>query len=240
MVTKNQIKLIKSLHDKKSRALNRLFIAEGEKTIGELVSENLNLVNLYCSSPIGLELLQKPEEISVSEMAKMSALKNPSGCLGVFEFPVPKPINRGGISVLLDGIGDPGNLGTIIRLCDWFGIESIICSEDSVDAYNPKTVQATMGSIARVSMHYVNLEKYLENETRPIFGAFMEGNNLFESNLPSDAVIVFGSESHGISAKLENLVNQKISIPRQGNIRRTESLNVATAAAIVISEFFRN
>ncbi len=240
MVTKNQIKLIKSLHDKKSRNENGLFIAEGEKVIGELISENLDLVNIYASRKIDFGFTNHVEEISESDLAKMSALKNPSGCLAVFKIPNYEPIKRDGISVVLDGIGDPGNLGTIIRLCDWFGIESMICSQNTVDAFNPKTVQATMGSIARVSINYLDLEGFLANETRPIFGTFMEGENLFGSKLPKDVVIILGSEAHGISPQLEKFISQKISIPRKGNIRRTESLNVATAAGIVISEFFRN
>ncbi len=142
--------------------------------------------------------------------------------------------------VALDGVRDPGNLGTIIRLCDWFGVKNLICSNDTVDCYNSKVVQATMGSIARVNISYVDLEDFLtENDQMPIMGTFLEGENIYTSELPKDGILILGNEANGISSKIEKLVTQRINIPQYGNSAETESLNVATATAVVLSEFRR-
>jgi RNA methyltransferase, TrmH family len=140
----------------------------------------------------------------------------------------------------LDDIRDPGNMGTIIRLCDWFGIQQIVCSEQTVDIYNPKVVQATMGSISRVNVSYLDLERYLTISSKEIFGTFMEGENIYKKQLPQDGIVVLGNEANGISKIIENIITQKITIPRFGDLQQTESLNVATATAIVLSEFRRN
>jgi TrmH family RNA methyltransferase len=142
--------------------------------------------------------------------------------------------------IALDDIRDPGNLGTIIRLCDWFGIEQIICSEQTVDVFNPKVVQATMGSISRVSIRYQNLEDAISKSNLPAFGTFMDGKNVYSEKLPKEGILILGNEANGISEKLEKLVDFKIAIPRFGSTQKTESLNVATATAIFLSEFKRN
>ena len=135
---------------------------------------------------------------------------------------------------------DPGNLGTIIRLCDWFGVKQLLCSKETVDCFNPKVVQATMGSLTRVNVFYIDLNHYLEETKQPVFGAFMDGENVYASNLPADGILVLGNEANGISQSIEKHVNQRISIPRFGDLQETESLNVATAGAILLSEFRRS
>jgi TrmH family RNA methyltransferase len=140
----------------------------------------------------------------------------------------------------LDDVRDPGNLGTIIRLCDWYGVEQLVCSEQTVDVYNPKVVQATMGSISRVSVSYIDLEKYLKRANTTIFGTFMDGKNVYKEELPQEGILILGNEANGISEKLEKLVTNRVAIPRFGNLQQTESLNVATATAIFLSEFKRN
>jgi TrmH family RNA methyltransferase len=141
--------------------------------------------------------------------------------------------------VALDAIRDPGNLGTIIRLCDWFGIQQLICSNETVDVYNPKVVQATMGSISRVNVSYINLEDFISTTSLPVFGTFMNGENIYSTTLPQEGIIVMGNEANGISKEVENSIQNRLTIPRFGTLQKTESLNVATATAIILSEFRR-
>ncbi|MCD8518956.1 MAG: RNA methyltransferase, partial [Flavobacterium sp.] len=161
-------------------------------------------------------------------------------CLAVFKIPKAKEMVEKGLIVALDDVRDPGNLGTIIRLCDWFGIETLFCSEESVDIYNPKVVQATMGSISRVNVVYGNLEAFLSQTKLPVFGTFMDGKNIYQEKLPKEGIIIMGNEANGISSSVEKLVSERIAIPRFGNLQVTESLNVATATAIILSEFKRS
>ena len=241
MVSKNQIKLISSLHLKKNRIANQLFIAEGVKVIQELLKSNFILEHLYCTEPLFDEVpLPLKSLISESELKKISALSTPNNCLAVFKIPASMPILDKGLILALDDIRDPGNLGTIIRLCDWFGISQVICSEQTVDLYNPKVVQATMGSISRVNVTYLDLPNYLETVKAPVFGTFMDGKNVYKEKLPKEAVLVLGNEANGISPELEKLIKNRLTIPRFGSLQKTESLNVATATAIVLSEFRRS
>ena len=240
MLSKNQIKLITSLQQKKQRFVNQLFFAEGIKVIQELVESNFELVHLYTTQNDFEEVSQgKKTLISENELKKISALANPNTCLAIFRMPKPKSIIEKGLIVALDDIRDPGNLGTIMRLCDWFGIEQLVCSESSVDVYNPKVVQATMGSISRVNVNYIDLESFLQKSKLPVFGTFMDGTIIYNETLPKEGIIVFGNEANGISEKIEKLVKKRIAIPRFGSIQETESLNVATATAIVLNEFRR-
>ena len=240
MVTKNQIKLISSLHQKKNRLANNLFFAEGVKVIQELLESNFELEHLYCTEAI-LEAIKisKKTVISQSDLKKISALSTPNNCLAVFAIPNSKPIIDKGLLLALDDIRDPGNLGSIIRLCDWFGIEQLICSKETVDIYNPKVVQATMGSLARVNVSYLDLETFLSKTYLPIFGTFMNGQNIYKEKLPQEAIIIMGNEGNGISEKIEKIIKNRLSIPRFGNLQQTESLNVSTATAIILSEFRR-
>jgi TrmH family RNA methyltransferase len=167
-------------------------------------------------------------------------LSTPNNCLALFAIPeTEKPISSG-LIVALDAVRDPGNLGTIIRLCDWFGVDQLWCNEQTVDLYNPKVVQATMGSLARVKVHYLDLEKEIQKANLPVFGTFMDGENIYQSNLPSEGILILGNEANGISTGIEKLVTSRLAIPRFGNLQKTESLNVATATAIFLSEFKRS
>ena len=241
MVSKNQIKLITSLQQKKYRKQEQLFIAEGIKVVQELLFSNFELLYLFTTKQDFLEVSKdKVHAITDSELKKISALANPNTCLAVFKMPNPKEWNEKGLILALDDVRDPGNLGTIIRLCDWFGIETLFCSEESVDIYNPKVVQATMGSISRVNIVYGDLELFLNESSLPVFGTFMDGNNIYQEKLPKEGIIVMGNEANGISPSVEKLVSQRIAIPRFGNLQLTESLNVATATAIILSEFKRS
>lgn len=239
MVSKNQIKLITSLQQKKYRKLHHLFIAEGKKVINELLDADFELVSLFVTEETIFEKHIPYTLITEAELKKISALTTANDCLAVFKIKEIVTKNEDELVVALDSVRDPGNMGTIIRLCDWFGIKKIICSNETVDIYNPKVVQATMGSIARVEVIYTDLASYLSQSNLPIYGTFMEGSTIYEVNLPKKGIIVMGNEANGISRSIEKLITQKISIPRFGTIQATESLNVATATAIILSEFKR-
>ena len=241
MVSKNQIKLITSLQQKKYRKQEQLFFAEGVKVVQELLHSNFELQDLFTTKQDFLTVPKnKVHAISEAELKKISALITPNTCLAVFKIPKAKEMVDKGLIVALDDVRDPGNLGTIIRLCDWFGIETLFCSEESVDIYNPKVVQATMGSISRVNVVYGNLETFLSQTKLPVFGTFMDGKNIYQEELPKEGIIIMGNEANGISTSVEKLVSERIAIPRFGNLQVTESLNVATATAIILSEFKRS
>ena len=240
MVSKNQIKLINSLQQKKYRKLHNLFIAEGKKVIQELIDANFSLDHLFVTKTDLFDKKHSATLISDSELKKISALTSANDCLAVFKIKEYSSSANSGLELALDNIKDPGNMGTIIRLCDWFGISKIVCSEETVDLYNPKVVQATMGSLARVQVVYTNLAAYLKATDLEIFGTFMEGENIYKKVVPDSGILVMGNEANGISSEIENLITQKIAIPRFGNLQQTESLNVATATAIFLSEFKRS
>ena len=241
MVSKNQIKLITSLQQKKYRKQEQLFFAEGVKVVQELLHSNFELQDLFTTKQDFLTVPKnKVHAISEVELKKISALTTPNTCLAVFKIPKVKEMVEKGLIVALDDVRDPGNLGTIIRLCDWFGIETLFCSEESVDIYNPKVVQATMGSISRVNVVYGNLETFLSQTKLSVFGTFMDGKNIYQEELPKEGIIIMGNEANGISTSVEKLVSERIAIPRFGNLQVTESLNVATATAIILSEFKRS
>ena len=240
MVSKNQIKLITSLQQKKYRFAHQLFFAEGIKVIQELVESNFELVHLYTTQNDFEQVsTDKRTLIAESDLKKITALATPNSCLAVFKIPAEKKIGESGLILALDSIRDPGNLGTILRLCDWFGIDQLICSKETVDIYNPKVVQATMGSIARVNVNYVDLENVVSQTKLPVFGTFMDGNNIYKTNLSQEGIIIMGNEANGISPELEKLAKNRLTIPRFGTVLKTESLNVATATAIILSEFRR-
>ncbi len=240
MLSKNQIKLITSLQQKKYRQSHQLFIAEGVKVIQELLESNFVLEHLYITSPLFKTVaMNKKTLISDDELKKLTSLATANNCLAVFKIPNEQPIQTSAIIVALDAIRDPGNLGAIIRLCDWFGITQIVCSNETVDVYNPKVVQATMGSISRVNVTYLDLPNYLKDVKLPIFGTFMDGKNVYKEQLPKEGILILGNEANGISKEVEQMVKTKLAIPRFGALQKTESLNVATATAIFLSEFKR-
>lgn len=240
MVSKNQIKLITSLQQKKYRKQEQLFFVEGVKGVQELLDSNFELYELFTTKP-NFQAIEKSKIYSISdaELKKISALTTPNSCLAVFKIPKPIPFEQNGLILALEDVRDPGNLGTIIRLCDWFGIKTLFCTEETVDAYNPKVVQATMGSVSRVNVVYGDLGKFLAETKLPIFGTFMDGENIYKESLPNEGIIVMGNEANGISKAIEKLVSERIAIPRFSALQATESLNVATATAIILSEFKR-
>lgn len=249
MLSKNTIKYINSLRVKKFRNEDNLFIAEGERLVGEIIESQLKVKTIYyCSDwsnkTKGTDI--ECEEISSDEMKKISGLTTPSKVLAVVNLPsysISDCKIDNSLVLALDDIQDPGNLGTIIRLADWFGIDSILCSDNTVDAYSPKVVQACMGAISRIKIIYCDLEDTLRNTQKlnlPIYGTFMEGASIYNENLTKSGVIVMGNEGNGISKGVEKLITKKIHIPSFANNRTTvESLNVAMATAIVLSEFRR-
>jgi len=238
-LSKNQLKLITSLQQKKYRQKYKLFIAEGVKVVRELLQSSFEIETLFTTEQLYFLQEQKVELISDKDLAKISSLKTPNKVLGVFKIPEDSIVKNEGLIVALDAINDPGNLGTIIRLCDWFGIEQLVCSKNTVDCYNSKVIQATMGSITRVQIHYIDLVDFIKNTELPIFSADMDGENVYKSELPKEAVLVMGNEANGISSEINELVNSKLTIPRFGKTQETESLNVATATSILLSEFRR-
>ncbi len=237
LISKGQIKLITSLQQKKYRNKEGLFIAEGPKVIGELLKENLEL-HIHFSSLEG-DNMQGICEISERNLQKISCLTTANTSLALFKIPPSKPLQEVGLTLVLDAVRDPGNLGTIIRLCDWFGVTQLVCSLDTVDCYNPKVIQATMGSIARLPIHYLDIQAYLKQSRAPVYTAMMDGANVYDTPLPSDAILIMGNEANGVSQKIQDFSTHPISIPQFGAIQDTESLNVASATAILLSEFAR-
>lgn len=240
-LSKNQLKFITSLRQKKYRIKYELFVAEGVKVVSELLNSSIELHSLYqienCFQGVPLE---KQVDISEKDLKRISALKSPNKVLALFQIPVAKEIDSQDLILALDTVNDPGNLGTIIRLCDWFGISSLLCSKDTVDCFNQKVVQASMGSLTRVNVHYVDLETAFETLNLPVYAAAMNGMNVYQEQLPKKGILLMGNEANGIHPDLLKKAQHKIAIPRFGDLQKTESLNVATATAILLSEFRRN
>ncbi|WP_392348811.1 TrmH family RNA methyltransferase [uncultured Polaribacter sp.] len=239
-ISKNQLKLITSLSQKKYRQKHNLFIAEGVKVLNELLNSTFEIETLFCTDDFEATISEeKVVRISETELKKVSTLKSPNKALGIFKIPKEKAVQNSGLTIALDAINDPGNLGTIIRLCDWFGITQLVCSKDTVDCYNQKVVQASMGSLTRVSIHYTDLENYITKSNLDTFIADMDGENVYKTKLPKEGILIMGNEANGVSKEIKSLLQYKISIPRFGETQETESLNVAAATAILLSEFKR-
>ncbi len=230
------MKYIRSLQQKKYRTLHKRFVAEGFKTVKELLDSGWKPDVLLATEEGLSETLGGPVEvIAERQMGQISALKNPNKVLGVFKMAEPTEVTFTDWVLVLDRIRDPGNLGTIIRLCDWFGIPHLVCSPDSVDVFNPKVLQATMGSIARVNIVHRELNTFLESVPVPVFGAFMDGASIHETELPRCGVLLMGNEAHGIAEGLHSSIPNRLAIPQHGS-PSAESLNVATATAILLHE----
>lgn len=247
MLSKNKIKYIHSLELKKNRKEEKVFVAEGHKLVGDLLGHFD--CKLLIATKNWLENNPKTKadeifEVSNEELSKASFLKTPQEVLAIFaqpNYPTDISVIRNSLCLALDDVQDPGNLGTIIRLADWFGIEHIFCSMNTVDVYNPKTVQATMGGIARVQLHYCSLTELIDqlNDT-PIYGTFLNGNNIYKEQLSKNGLIIMGNEGNGVSHEVESLINKRLYIPNYPQERETsESLNVAIATAVVCAEFRR-
>ena len=239
MLSKNQIKLINSLAQKKFRQQLGLFVVEGIKGINEFLNSDYELHSLYTTKLFFDASNEHCFEITETELKKISSLKKPNTALAVFKMSKAVKPELNALIIALDDVRDPGNLGTIIRLCDWYGVTQLLCSTSTVDCYNAKVVQATMGSLTRVNVTYLDLEAFLKTNENEVFGTFMAGENIYSADLPTSGIIVLGNEANGISISIEGLVDRKITIPQFGLQQTTESLNVASATAIVLSEFRR-
>ena len=233
MITKNQIKLIKSLRLKKNRIQSGFFVAEGEKIVDELLKSDLEAVNIFSISE-KYKNLKNYISINSTQLKQISNLKSPNNVLGIFKIPGNKEIDFNSNIVALEEINDPGNLGTIIRLCDWFGIKNIICSQNSVDCYNPKVVQSSMGSISRVSISYMEFDNLISSVNYNTVAADLHGKSLKEHIFSKNQIIFFGNESNGFSQKVSSNIKTKITIQRYND--NVESLNLASSVAIVLSE----
>lgn len=243
MITKNTIKLVQSLKQQKFRKAHGLFVVEGRKMVEELLSSPFETVYLFATERYQAEhplTDHRLETVTEVQLSQMSGQDTPPGFLAVAKIPSPAEIHDKGMLLALDGIANPGNMGTIIRTAEWFGIDQIICSSDCVELWNPKVIQATMGSIFRMSVVYTDLECLLSAEKsqgKAVYGALLEGENLFQKEGKwDDGIIVIGSESHGIRSNILPHITHPITIPRaKGSV--TESLNASMAAGIILAAF---
>lgn len=246
MLSKSQISLLKSLQHKKDRTEHGLFLVEGYKSVIEFINSSYQVEAIYHTASFASKMLNLSQKInlyniSVTEIEKISSLKTPRQVIALVKIPAWPALNnvklKQKFSLVLDGIQDPGNMGTIIRTADWFGISNIICSEDTVDVYNPKVVQASMGSLSRINVHYTNLATVLHQAGLPVFGAMLNGENIYNTNFGAEGLIVMGNEGNGLRPEIEKLINKAVTIPGTGSV---ESLNVAIATALFCSEIKRN
>ena len=246
MPSKSQISFIKSLHQKKYRKEHGIFIIEGIKSIVEFIPSAYQIQSIYFLAEYQSLLPKVPPniklfEVTTAELEKISTLQAPQSILALVNIPKPsifdKRLLANDFSLVLDGIQDPGNLGTIIRTADWFGLKNVICSLNTVEVYNPKTVQATMGSLCRVNVVYQDLEELLKDSSIPVFGAMLNGNSMYETTWGTEGILILGNEGQGVSPEITKLINHPVTIPRVGE---AESLNVAVSAAIFCADIRRN
>jgi TrmH family RNA methyltransferase len=246
MLSKSTISLLKSLQQKKFRIEHGLFLVEGNKSVTEFANSSYQIEAIYHTTAIDPKLLKLSgkinfSEISLNDLEKISSLKSPQEVIALVKIPALPILNatalKGKFAIALDGIQDPGNMGTIIRTADWFGIQHIICSADTVDVYNPKVVQATMGSLAHVNIYYVELAEFLGSINMPLFGALLDGSNIYKTDFGTQGLIIMGNEGNGLRPEIIKLVQKAVTIPRSGN---AESLNLGIATAIFCSEIKRN
>ncbi len=245
MLSKSQVSLLKSLQQKKFRSEYGAFLVEGHKSVNEFINSDYQIETIYHTYNFEANLLKLSRKInfqgiSLNDLEKISSLKTPQDVVAMVKIPSWPPLNNAILqkkfSIVLDGVQDPGNMGTIIRTADWFGIKNIICSEDTVDVYNPKVVQATMGSLSRINVHYTDLEAFLSKIQLPVFGAMLNGSNIYTTDFGSEGLIVMGNEGNGISPGINKLIRHAVTIPRFG---KAESLNVGVATAIFCAEIGR-
>ena len=262
MISKNQIKYVRQLEQKKFRKQEGLFIAEGHKVVGDLLRAGYIPKMLFATEKwlhenrlLVLTTAVTPTTVTDEELRRLSLQQHPQQVLALFPLPssasvisseversaLPLGSSKKSLAIALDGVQDPGNLGTIIRIADWFGISTIICSDDTVDAWNPKVVQATMGSLARVNIIYTNLPEFLDTlpPDYPVYGTLLDGENIYTQPLTKEGLIVMGNEGNGISEAVRQRVNRRLLIPDFHDGDTADSLNVAIATAITCSEFRR-
>jgi len=240
MVSKKDIKLISSLKQKKFRDLNKSFVVEGKKSISEFLDSKFKLIKLFSIDCSFFADINRQVEVKSEELKKISFFNSPDDHLAIFKIPNQKSINETRLIVALESIRDPGNLGTIIRTCEWFGINDIICSNDSVDCFNPKVVQSAMGSLSRISINYLDLNSYLKNTKLNLTGMTLNGDSLYNNKSSFEkGILIFGNEANGISDKLLSLLNQNLTIPRSINSDFPESLNLSISVGVVLGEIKR-
>lgn len=241
MLSKNDIKFIRSLHQKKFRLQHSRFIAEGRKLIEEAIEHHPLCIDRIFATPKVLESFVIDDQFSVTiidekQLQLISTLLHPQGIIAICKVPEPLLTPSHKQVLVLDGIQDPGNFGTILRTAAWFGIHHVICSEDTVEIYNPKVVQATMGAVFQLHVQYRNLTEFLTQIDLPIYGAFMQGTNAMKQEFPKQFCLIMGNEGNGIRPELTPMIQYPITIPKYG---KGESLNVAIAAGILMAEFTR-
>lgn len=245
MLSKSQIGFIKSLHQKKYRKENGIFIIEGIKSIVEFIQSHYQVHSIYYLAQYQSLLPNLPAniklfEVNNAELDKISTLQTPQGIIALVHIPKSPVLDINKLnnmfSLVLDGVQDPGNLGTIIRTADWFGIKQIICSANTVEVYNPKTVQATMGSLSRVNIFYLDLPSFLSSVKLPIFGAVLNGTSIYKTDWGKEGLVILGNEGQGITPEVMNTITIPVTIPRVG---AAESLNVAISAAIICADINR-
>ena len=232
MITNSELKYIKKLERKKYRNLYSHFVVEGEKVFKDFFDSNIPIYKSYSTKKIKG---QNSTIVTYNCMKRMTFLKNPSNVLGIFSIHMKKKPPLDKKVLVLDDVSDPGNLGSIIRLCDWFGFENIVCSKKTVDCYNPKVVQSSMGSLARINIFYEDLNSYLSKVSIPVYGTFLKGEFVNRVTFPSKFVLIFGNESNGISKSISKFVSQKITIPKRSK-SVIDSLNITSATAIVMNK----
>lgn len=234
MLTSKQIKFIKSLTLKKNRILHKCFIVEGEKMISDLLKSSFEILDLYASDKWSNSEVDYIK-LSSKQLQRISQFKNANKVIAIVKIPEKIILKDTGVTLVLDQIQDPGNFGTIIRICDWFGVKQIICSNDTVDMYNSKVVQSSMGSIFRVNIFYRNLAEYLKNVTNPVYATLKNGNSIKKIKRNKNCHIIIGNESKGISNNLFSYVDEKFSINQTSS--DVDSLNVAVATGIILYDF---
>ena len=233
-MTKNEIKYLQSLSVKKNRDIENKFVVEGIKMVEELLQSDFIVEKIWSTEESFGDKKIPFEKISETEMSRISQLKNSGNILALVQKPESKNnLNSNCWTIVLDGIQDPGNLGTIIRIADWFGISQIVASLDTADCYNPKVVQSTMGGIFRIDIHYKELENYLSSNKMPVYGALLDGENIYQLNNKSKGVLIIGNESKGIRPEIMKYIQRPITIPRIG---KAESLNAAVATGIIVGQ----
>lgn len=237
MLTNKDAKLINSLLKKKFRQKYNKFVVEGIKNVTEVLQSPVKVHRIYSTETLFPDFESITIIVSFAELKKISQQVTPNTVLALCELPEEKEIQTDGIILILDNVRDPGNLGTLIRTADWFGIQQIVCSKETVDVYNPKVIQSSMASFTRVQLNYVDLATFLSTYKNPVLGAFMEGDSIYSSTLPQEAALLLGNEANGISDDLLPFVTQKVSIPLLNESQQSESLNVAISAGIIMGEF---
>ena len=252
MIGKNTIKLIKSLSDKKNRIHENLFVAEGDKIISEVLSSSLKIEKLFATNTFFEKhsfdsfTTSAVIEVSQDEIKKASLLKTPQHCIAICQLPSPLKFPEemtGPLTLYLDDVQDPGNMGTIIRICDWFGIKQVYCSPGCADLFNPKVIQASMGSFCRIeviSSAFAKVAALAESNGIQICGAFMDGENIYTSDLRQKTLLIMGNEGNGINGQIARKVDRRVSIPQFSvSSKGAESLNVSVATAVICAEYQR-